>query len=157
MITANDRELLEIVIDISQVIWKNDIESTPKLIERINSIELEPNQLSMITDAVGVESALDIKVIGERDAYLELVEGLNCVTNKAYLKKVRRLTRALEMRDLEMLRAIIDEAKAAENFLDPVENDAIYLTFLIRACLITRDYDSMEVIRNRLGENDGVR
>lgn len=157
MITANDRELLEIVIDISQIIWKNDVEATPKLIERVNSIELEPNQLSMITDAVGVESALDIKVIGDRDAYLELVDGLNCVTNKAYLRKVRHLSRALEMRDLEQLRVIVDNAKTAEALLDPVENDAIYLTFLIRACLILRDYDSMEVIRNRLGESDGVR
>ena len=88
---------------------------------------------------------------GQAEAYLRFVEGLDCITDKAYRVKMLRARTALESMDQAAMGALLEEALSAGTLLDPTENDYAYVSMLLRMCLVRKDYAAMERLRGKLG------
>lgn len=149
MINDNDRELFGVTIEISLAIAANDLEAAEALIKKVNGMRLTDSSVQILIDAMDAENIVGLKP-GEPDAYVALVNGLDCIVNKEYRLKLHNLTVALDKNDRSGLKTFVDQAVSADQLLDSVENDYRYISMLIRACLILKDYQSMEAIRGKL-------
>lgn len=147
MVTEQERAVLSAAMNAAGIIAGNDAKGAAALCAELNRMDLTRDQRILIQDTVTPEP---LREGGYRDigGYLALVDGLDCIENKAWRRKMALVMRAIHSQDGPQMDALIKEA--AEQPLDETENDYQYIAAVIRMCQLRQDYKSMELIRGKL-------
>jgi hypothetical protein len=149
-ISTEDRDYLVLMIDLRTCLANNDVALAESVRDAVNEMDPSDKIADVIEDLIKDENLIDRP--GSVDAYQIIVNGVDCVRNREHKLTVMDAAKAYHSKDLSAISTWLDE-KALESIdLDSEENPRVYIAFLIRLCAISRRYDKMQEIREKLKE-----